>query len=208
MLQSSHHTEMHRYPELFERLSERLGPHARVLSFGCSTGEEIRTLQEVAPGWRVDGVELDDARRATAAASGPGQYFARAEEAPAETYDAVLALSVLCRYPYLDDGYLSFEAVRQACEALDARLLPGGLLVAFNAQYDVREALPRYVGVDLGLCRGAEGFAPDAMIVGDPGSGFVPKLTPEGRPLEAPVPLAFVKWKREAKPAKQASPCA
>ena len=55
------HTEVDRYPQLFDALAERLsGIEApRILSFGCSTGEEVLTLKAHFPGAEVFGCDID-----------------------------------------------------------------------------------------------------------------------------------------------------
>ncbi len=52
------HTEPDRYPQLFDALAERLAGIAapRILSFGCSSGEEVRALRQRIPAARITGV--------------------------------------------------------------------------------------------------------------------------------------------------------
>ena len=197
--QDSSCTLLDRYPEVFER-SAALVPAGLVLSFGCSTGEEVRSLKLHNSAWEVHGVERDpESLRAALEVDPGGVYAASVHELPAEgvgCYDLVFCMSVLCRFPPVDpEPYFSFGEFEVAIGVLDASLAPGGVLVLWNAQYDFRETAQSegYEVFDLGLERGLEGFAPDECLVGDPGSGFVSKYTRLGELLLEPVPLAFRK---------------
>lgn len=58
-LQASHMTKLNRFPKIFES-AKRLQPNAkRILSFGCSTGEECITLAELFPDAEIVGIDID-----------------------------------------------------------------------------------------------------------------------------------------------------
>jgi SAM-dependent methyltransferase len=165
--QDSGATCYNRHPDIFGQARDLLprGESLRVLSFGCSSGEEARSLRDLgAPHWQVDGAELNAELLAKARAADPkGLYVPDARSLPEETYDAIFSMSVLCRYraPPTEFPFSTFERVLRILVNL---LRPGGLLVLYNTQYDPRETSI------------ADQFE---SIPGEVygGSGFVPKFT-------------------------------
>ena len=199
LFQDSSCTELNRYPEIFARTKE-LVPVGRVLSFGCSTGEEVRSLKKINPEWEVHGVERDPESLREAIAEDPeGTYASDVSLLPCSSYDLVFCMSVLCRWPPVEpEPFFPFEDFEEAIALLDSVVAPGGLLVLWNAQYDFREcaAASAYHAYDLGLTLGIAGFAYENCLLGrEAGSGWVQKYDKGGRPLPDPdgVPLAFRK---------------
>jgi len=68
LYQSGGRTGLNRYPQLFTALREALvdAPAPQILSFGCSTGEEILSLRTYIPAARLFGIDLNPQRIATA----------------------------------------------------------------------------------------------------------------------------------------------
>lgn len=203
--QDSTCTEFNRYPEIFERTAS-IVPLGRVLSFGCSTGEEVRSLKTIKNNtWNVvHGVEQDEACLTIARAHDPTGLYVRELDSLPHCYDLVFCMSVLCRFPPVDpEPYFSFEDFEKAIVAIDRVVAPEGILVLWNAQYDFRQTTvattKNYEPFDLGLQHGINGFAPDECLIlkGDPpGSGFVQKYDKTGVPFiiaDDDVPLAFRK---------------
>lgn len=158
-----------RHPVIFGQAHALLPKNkpARVLSFGCSSGEEVRSLKELgAPHWRVDGAELNSDLLAKARAADPtGLYVSDASTLPEEGYDAVFCMSVLCRYGSPPEDF-PFDTFERVLGILVRLLRPGGILVLYNAQYDARET----TSVATHLLEALPG-----KVFG--GSGFVPKFT-------------------------------
>jgi hypothetical protein len=96
-------TGLDRYPALFgfarEQLSSRT--HLKILSFGCSTGEEVVTLRQYFPHAAIKGIDINPYNIATSRARQEADAKVRFEVAgttraePAETYDAIFCLAVL-----------------------------------------------------------------------------------------------------------------
>ncbi len=174
LCQDSGATCMHRHPDVFAQVLELAGTAPRrALSFGCSSGEEPRSLQELAPRWEVHGVELKPGLLELARAADPAGVYAQAlGELPEGLYDAVFCMSVLCRYRAPPEDF-PFERFEQALLELCARLRVGGVLALYNAQYDLRAS----AALRERLC------AVEAPPI-EGGSGFVPKYSPEGQELE------------------------
>ena len=147
-----------RYPDLFDNLAGALDsrPDAKVLSFGCSGGEEVRALRCRLPEASITGVDINPraiARARRKDRHSRSQYLVADRPPAGEVYDAVLALAVF-RHGTLgvqkpDDcaAVLPFARVADAFALLDQALLPGGLLAWGNAHFRLSE-LPggdRYV---------------------------------------------------------------
>ena len=138
-----------RYPALFAALAARLPADARILSFGCSTGEELISLRRLMPEARLTGVEINPHARATAIARTTiDQRIEVVPTLPKGVFDAVLALAVLQREPHrVDDEawtdlsrHYSFARFDDAVTELAERLAPGGLLAVHHAQYRVEDS--------------------------------------------------------------------
>lgn len=162
-----------RHPAIFARVKGLVNGAAptstKVLSFGCSTGEEPRSLKRIGEGkWEVHGAEIQEALLAKAREADPlGIYVNDASVLPKEHYDLVFCMSVLCRYraPPTDFPFAVFESVLGLIVSL---MKPGGLLVLYNAQYDARETQV-----------GREQLIPIENDEEAGGSGFVPKFLPD-----------------------------
>ena len=138
-----------RYPDLFEALAERLPDNAAILSFGCSTGEELLSLRRWMPMARLTGVEINPrARRLAQARTADDPLIDVVGRLPAGPFDAVLALAVLQREPsrivadeVVDLGRVyPFARFEDTLTRLVARLRSGGLLAVRHAHYRVEDS--------------------------------------------------------------------
>jgi len=90
-------TRLDRHPPLFAVVTARLADRAapRLLSFGCSTGEEAVTLARYLPHARIDAIDANPAciarARHTAARLAPRSASGRIDFACADTPDALVA---------------------------------------------------------------------------------------------------------------------
>lgn len=176
----------------------------KVLSFGCATGDEVRSLSRMGYA-TVHGVEINPALLEVARKRDPRPdvYYKNISDIPAnESYDVIFAMAVLCRFPsknpLLEFPFADFDDV---IRMLDERLAVGGLLVIVNAQYDLRETTVgyRYTVED---CPGAKvwnSWAPGDFVEG---SGQIKKFTAAGELLPKPseMPLLFRKCASSAIP--------
>lgn len=137
-------TQPNRYPRIFSFVRDRLAPlpQPRLLSFGCSTGEEVFSLRMYFPRATIKGIDIAATniaacRRKLAATGDPGIEFAWAESAagePPESYDAIFCLAVFQHQALQDpkiltcERYLRFEAFEATVAGLARCLKPGGLL--------------------------------------------------------------------------------
>ena len=159
-------TRLDRHPPLFVAVTARLAGQAapRLLSFGCSTGEEAVTLARYLPHAWIDAIDANPAciarARHTAARLAPRSASGRIDFACADTpdalvvhrhaaaggdgaegYDAVFCLSVL-RHGDLDvlrpeacTALLPFARFAAAVAALDRCVRPGGMLILWGCHF-------------------------------------------------------------------------
>lgn len=148
--QTSPQTSDDRYPELFD-LAARIQPSAgRILSFGCSTGEELAALHRRFPSAEIVGVEINPRSRRTAARRfrGDSNVMVIDPSRIGGSFDIIFALAVLQREPHkvaeteLENlsRHYPFERFDAAVRDLAARLRSGGLLVVTNAFYRVEDS--------------------------------------------------------------------
>jgi hypothetical protein len=149
--QTTPYTREDRYPALFD-LAMSLAPDARrILSFGCSTGEELITLRRRFPSAEIVGVEINPrsrgiARRRTAADANISVLDPRAI---AGSFDCIFALAVLQREPHKMEelavqdlsSHYPFDRFNAMVTDLVGHLRAGGLLCVINAQYRVEDSL-------------------------------------------------------------------
>ena len=143
-------TAYHRYPAEIEAAKAALGTgDPEILSFGCSSGEELLTLRHHFPGARIRGLDINPvavraARRLVHdAGEGATISVARARDAadePAESCDLVLALAVfrhasLNHAPDRCDGVLHFASFERTVAGLSSCLRPGGVFVIRHANF-------------------------------------------------------------------------
>ncbi|WP_413203947.1 class I SAM-dependent methyltransferase [Rhodospirillum sp. A1_3_36] len=151
LFQPDGHTTCDRYPICFKvvctELKDQKNP--RLLSFGCSTGEEVFSLARLLTDATVRGLDInrravDKARLSTPPIWADRISFAVASSTkaePSETYDAVLAMAVFRHcdlqglHPQRCDHRIRFADFAQSIEDLARCIKPGGLLVLRNSHF-------------------------------------------------------------------------
>jgi SAM-dependent methyltransferase len=152
LLQPSMVTEPDRYPEFFAFVAEQLEDCAapRILSFGCSTGDEVFALREYMPSAELVGMDINP--RAIAAcqrqlaerAPDPGISFICAGNTHGQTeasFDAIFCMAVLrhgllqASQPDSCAAILPFAQAENTVSDLARCLKPGGYLVIWNCHF-------------------------------------------------------------------------
>lgn len=150
LLQPFPDTFEERYPQLFDALAQRLAdvPQPRILSFGCSSGAEVRALRRRLPDARIVGLDLNRRMIAQARAADAhplSDYRLADAPRPDEQFDAVLAMAVL-RHGVLEAdrpdscaAVMPFARFAEAITRLDRHIKPGGWLALYHAHFRFRD---------------------------------------------------------------------
>ncbi len=148
-------TWLDRYPDVFAALRTLLGEgKARsVLSYGCSTGEEVVSLRQYLPLASIVGAEINPRCLAICRQRNldSGVTFIRSSAANLAAYapfDAILCMAVLQRTPHLVESQqlesiaemYPFQRFDEQITRLDELLKVGGCLVVRFTQYRFTDA--------------------------------------------------------------------
>ena len=143
-------TAEERYPELFDFVARLFPSAGRLLSFGCSTGEELAALRQRFPEADIVGAEINSRSRqiATRRFAGDPRVKIVPPNAIGGDFDIVLAMAVFQREPVkiaemdvLDlTPFYPFARFDSAVADLTGWLRPGGLLCVANAHYRVEDS--------------------------------------------------------------------
>jgi SAM-dependent methyltransferase len=145
-------TSIDRYPEIFLEVRKLVegGASVRILSFGCSTGEEVFSLRRYFPEANIVGLDINPFNIAVCRfrrlkAGDKKIAFAVAGSADGEenaSYDAIFAMAVFrhgdlnTSPPPLESGHrIRFADFEQSVADLARVLKPGGLLVIQHAMF-------------------------------------------------------------------------
>lgn len=172
-----------RYPKLFGAVERATGDHCQaILSFGCSSGEEVATLRQYFSETRLVGAELNRTLLAQCRQlSIPGDvrfiYSENSAIADAGPYDAIFCMAVFQRRPHFVEesgitdisSHYPFALFASQLAFLVGQLRMGGLIVVEHSHYcveNLQEALglEPVAGEGTGLARGSR-FTPDGKRI-------------------------------------------
>jgi SAM-dependent methyltransferase len=146
--QPYHHTLPDRYPWLFQFAADTLGDrdNCRLLSFGCSRGEEILALRHYFPRAAITGIDFypNNIAHCRSRVKDPMTALLVAATTKGEdtqSYDAIFCLAVLC-HGYLtisgaprSDPLLHFSDFEALVADFARCLKPGGLLALHTTSF-------------------------------------------------------------------------
>lgn len=181
-------TQINRYPRIFSYVSERLSNTAtpRLLSFGCSTGEEVFTLRQYFPFSEVVGIDINPYNisvcRKRLKRSGDTRILfklAGSTEAEKESvYDAIFCMAVL-RHGKLGasdakhcDHLIRFSDFERTLTDLCRCLKPGGYLIIRHSNF-------RFSDTEI-----ASGFEAVLCFENEQPQAATPLYDPENRRLD------------------------
>lgn len=145
------YTKHNRWPRIFAFVRAQLSdsPTPRLLSFGCSTGEEVNTLRHYFPQAEIVGIDINPrsialCRKKADKSQDPNIRFELAsspDNEPENFYDAVFCMSVLrhgdlgANPPETCDHLICFADFEKTVNALCRCLKPGGYLIIIASNF-------------------------------------------------------------------------
>jgi 2-polyprenyl-3-methyl-5-hydroxy-6-metoxy-1,4-benzoquinol methylase len=179
-------TQPNRYPRIFKFVQSQLGAdsEARILSFGCSTGEEVFSLRRYFPRAAIKGIDINGrniaaCRRRQRRERATGVAFATAASTagePAGFYDAIFCMAVL-RHGGLAapgtlrcDHLIRFEDFAAVVKDFHRCLKPGGLLAIRHSNFRLCDAP---AGADFEVVLSVEVSQPDKLPLFGPDNRLV-----------------------------------
>jgi 2-polyprenyl-3-methyl-5-hydroxy-6-metoxy-1,4-benzoquinol methylase len=149
--QTYNYTLPDRYPWLFQFAAASVSGASdlRLLSFGCSRGDEVLTLRKYFPNAAIKGIDVDPANIAHCQSrlpAGPPRLLsfataATTESEETESFDAIFCLAVLCRgdlttaKAQVSSPSLLFENFETIIADFARCLKPGGLLFLHTTNF-------------------------------------------------------------------------
>jgi hypothetical protein len=149
-------TFMNRYPKIFAECSDYFAgkQELKILSYGCSTGEEVLTLRQYFPTAHIVGAEINKHSLSICKKLPVDDKISFIHSKPDEIekhgpYDAIFCMAVLQRKPHYiaEKGITNlkkiypFEKFEQQIIELDKLVNPRGLLVVHYTQYSVGDTI-------------------------------------------------------------------
>jgi SAM-dependent methyltransferase len=145
-----------RYPGIFAFVAAELGAASKIsiLSYGCSTGDEVFSLRRYFPCANIKGLDINPAniavcRRRLKNTPDANIVFATADSTgaePSRDYDAIFCMAVL-RHGSLglpgvtrSDHLIRFEDFSRAVADFERCLKPGGLLIIRHSNFRLSDA--------------------------------------------------------------------
>ena len=196
--QETSYTALDRYPRLFTLVQGALGGEGehRILSFGCSSGEEVLTLRSYFPNAWIIGAELNRAClaqcRALPAHSRTAFIESRRDRITAAgPFDAIFCMAVLQRRPHQveRDGITDlspiypFDRFADEVAFLVGCLRKGSLLIVEHSHYRVED------------CPSVALLEPLATEAPEPAAGI--RFDPNGKMLAAGQPINRIFRRRD-----------
>lgn len=183
--QGPNRTSLNRYPEIFAAAAALLPNALKILSFGCSTGEECFTLSEYFPAALIIGTDINPLNLWKAKKFRSERIrFVYALDSLLKRFgpfDAVFCMAVL-RTPqraHIADRY-PFERFEERVLFLDSLVRPGGLLVIHNASYRFSDTANQSPYETIPVAAPYDTvFLPDGLTEATPDGSIFRKLEPD-----------------------------
>lgn len=139
--QDRSNTGLNRYPEIFKYCYEYNPKPKNVLSFGCSTGEEVETLSMFFGESNIYGVDINHSSLESCRLK--FKYIDRIKTGSViqdMKYDLIFCMSVFCKWPDTKDledcsGLYKFTKFEQEINKIDKYIDLGGVLIIYNSNF-------------------------------------------------------------------------
>lgn len=180
--QVSNSTGYMRYENIYShiRRHDLIPENPRVLVFGCSSGQELRTVRSIWPYARVSGCDIDKQMLDSAAEAAPFADLFFSDDDNLEvsgTFDLVCCNSVLCRHPLPPADSIPTELPLDDIEAILDKLIqrmnPNAFLMAYNINHLMSD------------CAASRQLQPTS-ISSSWNNSFVPRLDATGKIIAFP----------------------
>lgn len=186
MIHQTHNTtKMDRYPKIFKFLSENYSSFKKILSFGCSSGEECFSLRKYFVNSQIFGVDVSDKmiKEAIKNNNDNNIYFYN-DIYNIESIDIIFAMSVFCKHPesfdLIKNTLYSFSDYNNEIKKLDSKLNKNGIFINYNSNYYFSDT---------------DVYHKYSPISGDFEKEFVKKFNKNGESTDLESPVIFVKNK-------------
>ena len=144
--QISNATSYNRYPNIFKYLSNIFNQNADILSYGCSSGEEVSTLNDLyfknsnIFGFDTDITVIKKAEKRTDNIKDNKNIIRISNSIQDIEFDIVFVMSVLCKWPQTKNvedcnNYYRFSDFQDELNKIDSLVKVGGYLVLYNTNY-------------------------------------------------------------------------
>jgi hypothetical protein len=152
IMQTASTTFMDRHPDIFDFLKLQFGDQQiRLLSFGCSTGEECFSLRNYLPNAKITGVDINPNSILTAKKNslvdGNMEFVCLSPNALHQLgqFDVILALSVLCKNPEAQElndisSIYPFNRYNSIVTLLDSQLNKNGYLIIRSSNFRLKDS--------------------------------------------------------------------
>ena len=152
IIQTASTTFMNRHPDIFEFLKEKYKEKdVRILSFGCSTGEECFSIRKYLPKAHIIGVDINPQSIKTAKENplkDSKMEFIKlnpSELIQIDKCDIILALSVLCKNPEAQElkdikSIYPFSRYDLIIKQLDKILKKDGTIIIRSSNFRFRDS--------------------------------------------------------------------
>src|SRR5262245_45714230 len=162
--QGPNRTALNRYPDVFAAAAAAAPDARRILSFGCSSGEECVTLAEYFPKAEIVAADINPVILLQARKRRSDRIrFVYASDrilSGLGGFDAIFCMAVL-----RSAGHYPFEIYEERALFLETLLLPGGLLVIHNSPYRFGDTARKY---SFDASRDIGSFLPDGVTEVEP----------------------------------------
>lgn len=149
--QKSTFTKLNRYPVIFNITKNYIKNEntTSILSFGCATGEEVKTLRNLFPNTTIYGTDINKycLKKAKKNFNHPRNFFLHSlsrEFEKINNQDAIFCLAVFQNAENRNNQFIKksrypFSKFQEQLSLLDKKLKKGGLLIIDQADFDFME---------------------------------------------------------------------